>query len=82
MPVIITFVMARQDDDFPIVSTRSIQTPYGEQDENGTDLSLIRANLRRTPADRLLIGDRARRGTLQLLEYGRKQREKSASANC
>ena len=26
---------------------------YGEQDENGIDLSLIRANLRLTPAERL-----------------------------
>ncbi len=32
---------------------------YGEQDENGVDLSLIRANLRLTPEERLLKGDRA-----------------------
>lgn len=27
--------------------------PYGEQDENGIDLSLLRANLRLTPTQRL-----------------------------
>lgn len=28
--------------------------PYGDQDENGIDLSLIRANLRLTPTERLV----------------------------
>lgn len=69
------------DLDFPIESTRSIQTPYGEQDENGTDLSLIREMLRRTPAERLLIGDEARRGALRLLEYGRAKRKEPASTD-
>ena len=49
---------------------------YGEQDENGVDLSLIRMNLRLTPAERLRRGDKARRDALQLLEYGRRNREK------
>ncbi|HMO25559.1 MAG TPA: hypothetical protein PKB10_04755 [Tepidisphaeraceae bacterium] len=31
---------------------------YGEQDENGVDLSLIRANLRLTPLERLIKADR------------------------
>ena len=69
------------DDDEIITSTKSIQTPYGEQDENGTDLSLIRVNLRLTPARRLLQGDEARRGALQLGEYGRLAREKFAATN-
>ena len=51
---------------------------YGEQDENGVDLSLIRMNLRLTPAERLRRGDRARRDALRLLEYGRGSREKRA----
>lgn len=51
---------------------------YGEQDENGTDLSLIRANLRLTPKERLLQGDRARHSTLRLMEIGRQQRERDA----
>jgi hypothetical protein len=67
--------------DYAIESTQSIQTPYGEQDENGTDLSLIRANLRLTPAQRLAQGDRARRQALELMEYGRRAREQSAAKN-
>jgi hypothetical protein len=51
-------------------------TDYGEQDENGVDLSLIRMNLRLTPAERLRRGDKARRDALRLLEYGRRSREK------
>ena len=51
---------------------------YGEQDENGVDLSLIRMNLRLTPAERLRRGDKARRDALRLLEYGRRNREKRA----
>jgi hypothetical protein len=64
---------------YPIESTRSIQTPYGEQDENGTDLSLIRANLRLSAVQRLAQGDRARRSALQLLEYGKHTRHQSAT---
>ncbi len=48
---------------------------YGEQDANGVDLSLIRENLKLTPSERLLRGDRARRSALRLLEYGRQQRK-------
>lgn len=51
---------------------------YGEQDENGVDLSLIRENLKLSPKDRLLRGDRATRDALRLLEYGRRQRESDA----
>ena len=61
---------------------KKLQDPlwYGEQDENGVDLSLIRENLKHTPAERLIRGDRARRSALQLLEYGREQRERNAGA--
>jgi hypothetical protein len=61
---------------------RRLQDPlyYGEQDENGVDLSLIRENLKLTPEGRLLRGDRARRSALELLEYGRRQREHNAAA--
>jgi hypothetical protein len=51
---------------------------YGEQDENGVDLSLIRSNLNVTPKERLLRGDRARRSALRLMEIGRRQREHDA----
>ncbi len=50
---------------------------YGEQDENGIDLSLIRENLKLTPLERIRKGDAARRQVLRLLEYGRRHREKS-----
>jgi hypothetical protein len=51
---------------------------YGEQDDNGVDLSLIRTNLRLSPVQRLRRGDKARRDALRLLEYGRRSREKRA----
>ena len=39
---------------------------YGEQDENGIDLSLIRENLKLTPEERIRKGYRARRQALKL----------------
>ncbi len=47
---------------------------YGEQDENGTDLSLIRSNLQVSPEERLLRGDRGRFSALQLRKYGEQHR--------
>jgi hypothetical protein len=67
--------------DYPIESTRSIQTPYGEQDENGTDLSLIRSSLDRSPTERLLVMDEACRGVIQLFEHGRKHRQEPPPAH-
>lgn len=64
---------------------------YGEQDENGVDLSLIRENLRLTPEERLLRGDRGRYSALELLRYGEEHRrrqseqraaQKRDAANC
>ncbi len=48
---------------------------YGEQDENGIELSLIRENLRLTPLERIRKADAARRQALRLLEHGRRHRE-------
>lgn len=48
---------------------------YGDQDENGVDLSLIREMLRLTPTERIRRMDRARRSALRLMEYGRRSRE-------
>lgn len=48
---------------------------YGEQDENGIDLSLIRENLRLTPLERIRQGNQAREQALRLLEYGRIHRQ-------
>jgi hypothetical protein len=53
---------------------------YGEQDENGVDLSLIRENLKLSPEERLIRGDRARYSTLTLMEHGRRHREENAQA--
>ena len=54
---------------------------YGEQDENGVDLSLIRENLKLTSLERIRKGDAARRQALLLLEYGRRHRENAVRAN-
>lgn len=54
---------------------------YGEQDENGVDLSLIRDNLRLTPEERLLRGDHARRGVLELQRYARRINTRPPAAN-
>jgi hypothetical protein len=52
---------------------RKMQDPhwYGEQDENGVDLSIIEENLRLTPLERLRIGDRATTDALRLRELTR-----------
>jgi len=65
--------------DAPIVSTRSIQTPYGEQDENGADLSLIRENLRLSPAERLRRGDDATTSALILRTHARRVKPNPSS---
>ena len=48
---------------------------YGDQNEDGIDVSLIRENLKLTPLQRIRKGDVARRQALRLLEYGRRHRE-------
>ena len=54
---------------------------YGEQDENGIDLSLIRENLKLTPLERIRRGNLARRQALRLLENGRRHREIMTEGN-
>jgi hypothetical protein len=51
---------------------KKMQDPlwYGEQDENGVDLSLIRSILELTPEQRLLQGDQGRFSALELRKYG------------
>ena len=53
-------------------------TYYGEQDENGVDLSLIRANLRLTPTQRVRQAERAARDTQRLMENARRNRQEQA----
>ncbi len=50
----------------------------GQYDENGVDLSLIRANLRLSPTERARRADRARRAALRVQEIGRASRNKPA----
>ena len=45
---------------------------YGEQDENGVDLSLIRANLQLSPLERLRKGDQATSGAIRLRKYAKR----------
>jgi hypothetical protein len=54
-----------------------IQFPvsYGDQDENGVDVSLIRDLLRLTPRERVLRMSAAARNAFRLYEYGRRHRE-------
>ena len=40
---------------------------YGDQDENGIDLSLLHENLKLTPTERILKHDRALAGVLELI---------------
>jgi len=66
------------DEEEEITSRQSIMTPYGEQDENGTDLSLIRHLLRLTPLERLRVGDRATSDMLRLRKHARRIEPKQA----
>lgn len=51
--------------------------PYGEQDENGVDLSLIRENLKLSPLERIRKAEAASQEALRLMEYGRRSRPNS-----
>lgn len=46
---------------------------YGEQDENGIDLSLIRSNLELTPLERIRRHDACLRDVLRLQKIGRER---------
>ena len=45
---------------------KRITRGYGDQDENGVDLSLIRENLKRTPEERIHEHNRALRRVLEV----------------
>lgn len=51
---------------------------YGEQDENGVDLSLIRSNLKVSVEQRLRQSEAARQSAIWLLKNARPARQKSA----
>ena len=48
---------------------------YGEYDDNGVDVSLIRSMLRLSPLERLAQMEQYARDTQTLGEYGRRHRE-------
>jgi hypothetical protein len=50
----------------------------GQYDENGVDLSLIRANMRVSPSERARRAERARRSALRVQAIGRAARAKPA----
>jgi hypothetical protein len=52
-----------------------LRTDYGEQDENGVDLSLIRYMLSLTPLERAEAMARHALDSAMLYEYGRRHRE-------
>jgi len=54
---------------------------YGEQDENGVDISLIRYMLSLSPLERLRLMERHARDSQLLLEYGRRAREAATSGH-
>jgi hypothetical protein len=58
--------------------TRAQLLDYGEYDENGVDLSLLKWMLQLTPLERLQVMDKHARDVELLLEYGRRQRENEA----
>ena len=51
------------------------RTYYGEYDENGVDLSLLRYMLQLTPLERLTLMEKHARDTKILYEYGRRHRQ-------
>ena len=52
---------------------------YGEYDENGVDVSLLRYMLTLSPLERLRLMDEHAQHTLILYEYGRRHREAQAA---
>lgn len=54
---------------------------YGEQDENGVDLTLIRYMLSLPTSERLRKMDEFAEGTLRLFEIGRRHREKQTRSH-
>ncbi len=48
---------------------------YGDQDENGIDLSLLKRNLTLTVHERLVRSSRARKNMLRLRDIGRQNRQ-------
>ncbi len=69
-----------EGSEFPDLTAPPKVIYYGEYDENGVDLSLLRYMLQLTPLERLTLMEKHARDTEILYEYGRKHRESKASS--
>ena len=65
----------RSGDRLDYYSLSNSPADYGEQDENGIDLSLIRRNLHLTPTERLRRADRECRALMRMREDVRRNRK-------
>lgn len=54
---------------------------YGEQDEHGVDVSLLRYMLQLSPLERLKVMEKHAGDMAALHEYGRKHREAKSRSN-
>lgn len=61
-------------DEIVAGSEKTLFTPYGEQDGNGMDLSLIRSNMQLSVTDRLRQADAARRDVIYVRQHARRIR--------
>lgn len=75
-------IIEEMSDAIPPTLPEYMRSPtwYGEQDENGVDLSLIRENLKLTPEERLRNGDAHAASTRRLMEHARTGRQEHTSA--
>ena len=74
-------VMRKPTEDAP--RHREVGSPAApgsrdQYDENGVDLSLIRANMRLTPSERARRAERARQAALRVQQIGRDSRRQPA----
>ena len=68
-------IISMKDGEATLPDELRDATYYGEQDENGVDLSLIRENLKLTPRERIRRADAGRRQALRLMEHARRRQE-------
>ena len=59
----------------------SAERDFGEHDESGVDVSLLRYMLQLTPLERLKVMEKHARDMATLHEYGRKHRETESRSN-
>jgi hypothetical protein len=69
-----------EGNEFPDLTAPPKVIYYGEYDQNGVDLSLLRYMLQLTPLERLTLMEKHAQDTEILYEHGRKHRESKASS--